>query len=676
MDYLSASMYPNSYFEIENLRHAPLNVHGEKTTFQKLTESQLLPESVAEGLSFLPVEYLKKESEIWFRGKVVDKFFYSSGTTESARTKSLFSKSGLECYRRSALIGFIDFLKSNQIPITSIVSLIPPTNEWTDSSLAQMIAWFSEFFPTKWIHPNQFVESCQKAEAGTLYIGTAFHWINLLDQRLGCHLPSGCFLMETGGTKGKSRELNREDFYGLLKSELNLLDDQIISEYGMSEMSSQAWAVGGHLSTYSFPHWVLPQVTKGLGKLEDSGQGSLVLLDPTRIDFPYQFRLQDMVELKGNNFSLLGRVPHAVLRGCSLHAEQPLPFIDDKIVQSTSAENKSSWAQIKKCLESLIVDQTLARTLESEFFSREIARWAMEDFSNSIPRSEADFQQAINASQIDCKDILIIPPSTHSFSIIHPLMIALGYGATVSIRIPHQYSSPDSSLNQIIHHFSEVFSKSIFKISNEKLIKGHANQLMVFFGSDDTFETIKSSYVGKIAAFKSALAITLIEDLQFLNLALKDCFSMAGKGCMSSRAIFLVNRDILELQQELTKIDSELPKLNLGLKEICALDHEETALKSNKIPFGKRTELNQVLFTYPQVHQLTFPQRLFVLPCLSINSSNLKEFVNKLGNSLFVSSDFPLPNLPSGIVHRSLGRLNETPMDGFHQGRPLFQPIN
>jgi len=666
-------MFPQSYQEIENLRNLPLEYEKMRGIFENLSEG-VQPKIELTAVP-LPVEYLKTNPEKWFRGDRVEKTFLSSGTASDARTKSMFSKAGLELYRRSALLGFVDFLKSNQIIIHSIVSLIPPPKSWAESSLSQMVDWFADFFPTKWIEMEEFSSACKNSSEGTIFIGTAFHWINLLDSKLGCPFPKHSFLMETGGTKGKSRNLSRLDFYEYLKDTLAIDDGQILSEYGMSEMSSQAWSRGDHQAKYKFPPWIRTFVTKGLGILENSGEGSLVVHDPTRVDFPYQLRLQDIASLNNSCFDLLGRVPHAALRGCSLGFEQEKTALPSNSSPQQFSNQKITWNEIKDCFRELVGDEGFQAQLNRELFSSEITTWALRDLMDSLPDCTKDFERAIKDSELFYDHILIIPPSTHAFAVFHPLILGLGQGANIRIRIPLEFSMKNSSLNQIIKHFQRWFPGYIGIIDRDRQLDSLPNEIMIFFGSHETLEKIKLNYTGNIAPYNSATAICIVKNLVHLPLAIKDCLSLAGKGCMSSRAIFVLDHDRTKILKTLSETETGLPKLILDIKNQCAIDHEEAWLIENNVPFKKRSDINEVLLTFPNINTFVFPRRLFIIPFLTLENQALEKLIQSLGNSLFISSDLPLTNLPVGVIQRKIGHLNISAMNGRHQDRPLFRPV-
>ncbi|MEI8024742.1 MAG: hypothetical protein WCI18_00205 [Pseudomonadota bacterium] len=630
------------------------------------------------GLSYLPVEWLKSEPSTWFRGKEIAKTFLSSGT-ESTRSKSHFSKDGLIAYKVSALQGLLDFMEQESLNFQKIVSFVPDTFTWPDSSLAQMIAWFGEFFPLKYLdsqNVEQVASAFQEDTGATLYVGTAFHWINLIDDGLKVAFPKSGYLLETGGTKGKSRNLTRAEFYQLLRTSLHVNSNQILSEYGMSELSSQAWSKGDETASYRFSSWVDLAVVQGK-ELSCLGEGSLLIKDPSRMDYPYSFRVQDVASLNQRDFHLLGRVPSSALKGCSLLAEQP-PAVTSlhKPLKIIPHGDGLSFEALNDAFKSLLESPLFTGALEKEFYSSDLALSAILDLKLSFYGNPEDLSNAIKNSGLSTPQLTIVPPSTHSLAILHPLTLALAQGAAINIRVPEAFEGENSSLKILIRHFSNLFPGRIHTLSRKLKLIGSQEETLVFFGSDVSLNEIKSFYNGEISAFGSAAAVSIVGNLENLGLAIKDALSLAGKGCMSSRAIYLIETNQNDLNKELEKIIPLLPKINLSLFDRCALDHEETDLLQNEIPYLTRKLKNDILFYFPNSLSTPFSTRLFSIPIFKIKASNLKDFIGNLGTSVFLSTDIDLETSNSGLVKRPLGALNISPFDGYHQNRALFASSN
>lgn len=186
-------------------------------------------------------------------------------------------------------------------------------------------------------------EATARAEPVCL-LGTAFNFIHLLDG-LAAHghravLPPGSVVMETGGYKGRSRELPKAELHALIERILGVPAANIVCEYGMSELSSQAydhvagdgWRVTGnavplrHSSPatrhFMFPPWCRAQiVSPETGREVAEGETGLVrVFDLANVFSVAAIQTEDLAVRRGTGFELLGRAALAEPRGCSLQA--------------------------------------------------------------------------------------------------------------------------------------------------------------------------------------------------------------------------------------------------------------------------------------------------------------------------------------------------------------------
>jgi hypothetical protein len=138
-------------------------------------------------------------------------------------------------------------------------------------------------------------------------------------------LPAGSFALETGGYKGSGRELAKVDLYEMFESFLGLRPQDVINEYGMTELSSQFYARG--LGTpHVGPPWVRAVVIdpETGGEVEDGATGVLRLLDLANVGSVLAIETQDLAIRRGSEFELLGRDPGALPRGCSRMADEAM----------------------------------------------------------------------------------------------------------------------------------------------------------------------------------------------------------------------------------------------------------------------------------------------------------------------------------------------------------------
>jgi hypothetical protein len=129
--------------------------------------------------------------------------------------------------------------------------------------------------------------------------------------------------METGGYKGRSRELPKSELHAMMREWLGVTEGQILCEYGMSELSSQAYdgAVGeASRGVFYFPPWARAQiVSPETGREVSEGETGLVrIFDLANVYSVMAIQTEDLGVRRGDGFELLGRAAMAEARGCSL----------------------------------------------------------------------------------------------------------------------------------------------------------------------------------------------------------------------------------------------------------------------------------------------------------------------------------------------------------------------
>ena len=170
-----------------------------------------------------------------------------------------------------------------------------------------------------------------------LLLGTAFSFVHLLDflteTNLRFNLPVGSRLMETGGYKNRSRTMPKAELHALITECLGVPPENIICEYGMSELSSQAYDSSIHLPysrlhprIFRFPPWVRVQIiSPETGREVAKGETGLIrIFDLANVFSVMAIQTEDLGIRSGDGFELIGRAQPAEPRGCSLMMNQPL----------------------------------------------------------------------------------------------------------------------------------------------------------------------------------------------------------------------------------------------------------------------------------------------------------------------------------------------------------------
>ena len=215
--------------------------------------------------------------------------------------------------------------------------LAPSPASAPHSSLSAMFGFWQKKYPAKrgqfWMRDNQidFAKLRQtlaaqiKTRKPIGISGTAFSFVHLIEAwadlpRL--HLPRGSWLLETGGFKGRSREVDKAELYKQLARTFGVHGDAIWNEYGMSELSSQAYARGAK-GLHQTPPWARVLVCNpASGREGRVGQKGLVRwIDLANVDSVLALQTLDVAERTHAGFRLIGRLPRTEPRGCSLSAE-------------------------------------------------------------------------------------------------------------------------------------------------------------------------------------------------------------------------------------------------------------------------------------------------------------------------------------------------------------------
>lgn len=280
--------------------------------------------------------------------------FHTSGTTLSKPGKHFHSRESLALYELSLWHGFAPLLPrepafSNPLERFTAAILTPDPAAAPHSSLVHM---FDTIRVRLGLSPSVFLGSVdssgawvldfgraedtlhlsERSNQPALILGTAFLFVHLLDRlagrKLAFRLPKGSLVVETGGYKGRSRELSKADLHNLLRQRFGLDPGQIITEYGMSELSSQAYE-GGHSretpdrkGAFRFSPWARSWIVSPETGLEarEGETGLIRVIDLANAYSVMAVQTGDLGIRRGAGFELAGRVPLAEARGCSLMA--------------------------------------------------------------------------------------------------------------------------------------------------------------------------------------------------------------------------------------------------------------------------------------------------------------------------------------------------------------------
>ncbi len=268
-------------------------------------------------IPFLPIEFFKRfeiKSGSWHSEAI----FTSSST---GGVPSSHHVKDLSWYREIARFCFQYFFGS--LEDWTFYALLPSYMERKGSSLVQMMHDFMLLSGQKetyfYLHEyDLFIEKLkQEKEKSVFVMGVSFALLDLAD-RFDSRLTGPIYFCETGGMKGKRKEILREELHEILTK--NISQQPILSEYGMTELLSQAYAKEhGIFETPPTMQVFIRDSTDPFHFLENNRHGALNIIDLANIDSCSFIATDDIgMKLSKNQFKVLGRLDHAEQRGCNL----------------------------------------------------------------------------------------------------------------------------------------------------------------------------------------------------------------------------------------------------------------------------------------------------------------------------------------------------------------------
>ena len=270
-------------------------------------------------IPFLPIEFFKSEA-VYCGNERPATVFTSSGTTGS-QTSHHYVKD-LAVYQQSFRQGFADFY--GNIEEYTVLALLPSYLERTGSSLITMVADLIErsgsadsgFYLNEYDLLAEKLTSLDRSGRKVLLIGVSFALLDLVETHR--FQLKNTIVMETGGMKGRRKELIREELHAILCEGFGV--EHIHSEYGMTELLSQAYSAGSGL--YESVRWLkvlIRDTNDALSYQRPLKTGGINLIDLANIHSCSFIATQDLGRLHPNGkFEVLGRFDNADIRGCNL----------------------------------------------------------------------------------------------------------------------------------------------------------------------------------------------------------------------------------------------------------------------------------------------------------------------------------------------------------------------
>lgn len=342
----SAGMSERIFSDLARELFALQYTHNE--AYRRICEGrQVTPPTVSswEEIPFVPAAIFKELELTCLAPADRTRVFYSSGTTGQPNSRHFHNAVSLGLYEQSLWSWFEchfdcqkEFLfltpPASAVPNSSLVHMFETVRQKCERPLASFTGkagkdgWTLNF--------NATIKALEKACAAgkTINIlGTAFSFVHLVDylakegRRL--QLPLGTRIMETGGYKNQSRTLPKAELHELIHRYLGVDAEGIVCEYGMSELSSQAYDRASRfemwlarLRHFRFPLWARVQIiSPETGREVAVGETGLIrIFDLANVFSVAAIQTEDLAVRQQNGFDLVGRAESAEQRGCSLTA--------------------------------------------------------------------------------------------------------------------------------------------------------------------------------------------------------------------------------------------------------------------------------------------------------------------------------------------------------------------
>lgn len=275
-----------------------------------------------DSIPFLPVTFFKTENICSFKGEA-QKTFTSSATT--GMTPSRHPVKNLSIYEKSFFNSFRQFLGDPEQ--YTILALLPSYLEREGSSLVYMAQALikssgkklSGFYLYNFAQLHEALITLKQQGSKTLLLGVTFALLDFIEQ-YQIEFPS-LTVIETGGMKGRKKELSREEVHALLKAGFGV--DKIGSEYGMAELLSQAWSLGD--GVFETPIWMqirIRDLNNPFKLVKDGSKGGINIVDLANLYSCSFIETEDMgIKKAENSFTVSGRIQNSELRGCNLLLE-------------------------------------------------------------------------------------------------------------------------------------------------------------------------------------------------------------------------------------------------------------------------------------------------------------------------------------------------------------------
>jgi len=312
----SDDTFNEAALEIFRFQYLHNHIYREFTNYLKISPNKT---DHYKKIPFLPISFFKN-SKVHLYPEKATRYFESSGTTGDATSRHYYHD--ISVYELSFTAGFrLSFGDPSE---WCFLSLLPSYLEREGSSLIYMIKGLMQHSPCpqNGFYLNNFEELSKTLQAlelskrKTMLVGVSFALIDFVEKyQLSL---KNTLVVETGGMKGRRREMIRDELHQILCKGFGV--EKICSEYGMTELFSQAWSKGEGI--FETPPWMrvlIRDTYDPLSLLPDGKSGGINVIDLANLYSCSFIATQDLGKKHAENqFEVLGRFDNSDIRGCNL----------------------------------------------------------------------------------------------------------------------------------------------------------------------------------------------------------------------------------------------------------------------------------------------------------------------------------------------------------------------
>ncbi len=268
-------------------------------------------------IPFLPISFFKTHS-VCKENLVPKIIFKSSGTTGQVRSQHFVED--VEIYKKSFFKAYEMLIgkPENQV----ILALLPSYLEQGESSLVYMVEELIQATNNKLSGfllnspaeiENRYLEAIKSNKEVVLF-GVSYALLDLADEKVNL---SKAKIIETGGMKGRRKEMTKDELHAILKTGIHV--PFISSEYGMTELLSQGYS--NHDGLFDSPPWMkimIREVNDPFSYVGNGKTGGINVIDLANFNSCSFIATQDLGRIEDDKFRIMGRFDNADIRGCNL----------------------------------------------------------------------------------------------------------------------------------------------------------------------------------------------------------------------------------------------------------------------------------------------------------------------------------------------------------------------